>query len=120
MKVALVLFLCFLYACSGDVMPPKEKLPDLALLKDKQWNLKTSIKSGVTATHQGEWVRFSVVETPAYCGWVWEDSFGNKSSIVMSGMTFFNGVDDYWIDHLKSDSLVLRTQGGNSYRFSVR
>lgn len=119
MRKALVL-LCFLSACSGDVLPPKP--PPLQLLYDKQWNLKTSVKGGVTAAHQGEWFRLTNENTPSYCGPVWRDHMGNEWLAVVDpySIAIVYPYQEYRIGLLKKDSLVLESLSGNTFRFSTR
>ncbi|MFM8806962.1 MAG: hypothetical protein ACKOD1_06315 [Sphingomonadales bacterium] len=119
MKYALALLLFLLSACTRDVLPPQP--PDTELLYDKQWNLKVSIKSGIIADHQGVWLRFSRVNTPSYCGPVWQDSYGNVWAAFVDHWSVSNPFYEYYIHYLKRDSMVLmRTDSSYTFRFSTR
>jgi hypothetical protein len=119
MRNVLILSLFLLAACTRDVLPPPP--PDVNLLYDKQWNLKASIKSGIISDHQGVWLRFSRVNTPSYCGPVWEDSYGNVWAAFVDRWSVSNPFYEYYINYLKKDSMVLvRTDSSFTYRFSTR
>jgi hypothetical protein len=112
--------LVLLAACTGDVFPPKENLPDISLLYDKKWNLKSSVRDGISSVHQGEWVLLTRVNTPSYCGPVWNDNFGNSWSVIVDPMAISTPFTEYYIRYLIKDSLVLVSDRNNTYRFSVR
>lgn len=119
MRNVLILSLFFLAACTREVIPPQS--PDINLLYDKQWNLKASIKSGIVSDHQGVWLRFSRVNTPSYCGPVWQDSYGNVWTAFVDRWSVSTPFYEYYIDYLKKDSMVLmRTDSSFTYRFSTR
>jgi hypothetical protein len=119
MKTTLIVLLFLLYACKSEVLPPKP--PDISLLYDKQWNLKTSIKSGVVADHQGLWIRFSRLDTPSYCGPVWQDSYGNLWAVIIDSWSVSTPFNEYYISYLKRDSMILmRADSAFTYRFSTR
>lgn len=120
-RIFFYVLLFSLTACTGDVIGPNPVLPDFNLLVDKHWNLKTSVKGGISTNFQGKWMRYTKVNTTTYSGPVYDDSDGNHFRVGFCENAIVSDFDSHRIEYLKKDSLVLWSmQNSTLYRFSTK
>jgi hypothetical protein len=107
----LVIFLFFLSACTGDVIPPNE--PPFPMVVGVRWNLKSSVTGGVTQAGRGEWFKLTNVDKDTTFCSIWRDNVGNEWPTMVTGysITVVSPHKEYSIKYLSLDSLVLENCG---------